>query len=394
MTTLTDVELRSRSGRAELVGHVEREGVPAFELYFSVPESHGAMLTESADPFLAALLVPSMLHGGAPLKIVPPVSTRLAQGIDRIQAILAKWYPGWRRPELRITMRAEPTVSRGTGVGTFFSGGIDSFFTAIKRRSELTHLVYMRGIETPLTDLHKVAAAEQRIVRIGGELGTPVLVGETNIRTHFPLEWGKYHGAGLAATALALQGGFNKIFVPSTFAYDEIIPWGSSPLLDEHYSSEHVEIVHDGAEATRAEKTVSLIAENPVALANLRVCVWNSGGDVNCGRCFKCVRTMAALAAAGVLENTPAFSTESKKNERAWWKGFRADGIPYNEANLAMLDRTGRAPRTRALLAGVLRSQKRRVAWRSLFENSTLRHALPLLRFGWIKEVRRQIKNR
>src|SRR5690606_394988 len=121
------------------------------------------------------------------------------------------------------------------------------------------------------------------------------------------LDWAtEYHGAGLAATALALGGGCGTVLVPGTHAWEQLKPWGGSPTTDEHYATERTRIVFDGGEADRGEK-VEAIAAHPVALAHLRVCTANRAGAGNCGRCMKCVRTMAMLAAAGRLGASGSF---------------------------------------------------------------------------------------
>ena len=68
---------------------------------------------------------------------------------------------------------------------------------------------------------------------------------------------------------------------------DGEILFGSHPLLDPLWSTETLAFVHDGCEANRMEK-VRRIAESPLLLEGLRVCVDDRGPDVyNCGSCWK-----------------------------------------------------------------------------------------------------------
>jgi hypothetical protein len=103
------------------------------------------------------------------------------------------------------------------------------------------------------------------------------------------------HGSCLASVALAL--GFEKCYIPSSYTYRELHPWGSHPLVDAHWSTEGTAVVHDCASVGRAEKT-AVVAQSQVALDNLVVC-WNLP-DRNCGRCNKCLRTRVALRLLGV----------------------------------------------------------------------------------------------
>ena len=101
-------------------------------------------------------------------------------------------------------------------------------------------------------------------------------------------------GSALASVALLL--GFPRVYVPAAYSYSQLIPLGSHPLTDPLWSNESVEIVHDGAEARRVDKVMT-IAGNAAALANLRVC-FDDMND-NCGRCAKCLRTMIPLGLLG-----------------------------------------------------------------------------------------------
>jgi hypothetical protein len=94
--------------------------------------------------------------------------------------------------------------------------------------------------------------------------------------------------------------------IASSYAYAQLHPWGSHPLLDPLWSTEAVEFTHDGCEAMRSEK-VKAIARSGLALSTLRVCWANEQGEYNCGRCEKCLRTMLALHVAGVLERCTTF---------------------------------------------------------------------------------------
>ena len=55
--------------------------------YFAFPQGLEAAVSESADAFVPALLVPS-LEKGEPLEIVPPISRSLATRIPRIVDVL------------------------------------------------------------------------------------------------------------------------------------------------------------------------------------------------------------------------------------------------------------------------------------------------------------------
>ncbi len=138
----------------------------------------------------------------------------------------------------------------------------------------------------------------------------PLIEVETNLKglliRHAPWEYA--HGALLAAVALLLSPQFARIYVAASDAYGMAVklPWGSHPLLDPLWSTELTTIIHDGCEAIRIEK-VARIAHSDIALRWLRTCWENPNGEYNCGRCGKCLRTMAALRLAGALDRCKTF---------------------------------------------------------------------------------------
>src|SRR5437763_453143 len=113
-------------------------------------------------------------------------------------------------------------------------------------------------------------------------------------------------GAGLAFLALSLAGGLRRAVIPATDTAMSLMPCGTSPLLDPLFSTEDVIVEHDRLHLTRHEKVAWLAEHHPELLPFLKVCFAENRPD-NCGRCAKCLLTMAALVAAGALERASGF---------------------------------------------------------------------------------------
>jgi len=133
---------------------------------------------------------------------------------------------------------------------------------------------------------------------------------ETNLREVLDtyVSWGKQgHGPALAAVAHLLSPLLSRVYIATSNTYLSLgLKWGSHPILDHLWSSESLEFIHDGCEATRVEK-VSLISEYDVALQSLRVCWKNPNSVYNCGRCEKCLRTMISLKINNALNRCTTF---------------------------------------------------------------------------------------
>ena len=135
-----------------------------------------------------------------------------------------------------------------------------------------------------------------------------MLVADTNIRKFLKNDtlWSREsHGAALTSLATVFSTVIDRVLIPATHTFAVNRPWGSHPLLDEHWSTHSLTVTHVGAEASRVQK-IQAIADDEIAQRNLRVC-YKQFTTTNCCRCAKCLRTMAALTALGRLEKFTTF---------------------------------------------------------------------------------------
>jgi hypothetical protein len=271
------------------------------------------------------------------------VSPLLASNLETIRDIYAAWIDGGHRIPLNFEKSPNIAVAAG-GVSLLFSGGVDSFYSLIKHRDEVENLVLVHGFDIPLADTATFALTEAQAREAARLFGKRLIVVRTNMhweetasyleKPRIPCNWGMYHGAALAAVALALAPNQGKIYIASTYSYADLHPWGSHPLLDPLWSTEELHLVHDGGE-TRMEKLRVLI-QHPEALARLRVC-WENLGDYNCGLCEKCIRTVLGLRALGV-DRCAAFpdtltpqivrQQELSHDTVRYWREFLCPSLP------------------------------------------------------------------
>ena len=253
---------------------------------------------------------------------------------------------------------------RAPRAAAFFSGGLDSFYTLLKYRGRetlpapLTHIIYMRGVERRLSQARGMEESEQRARDIAERSGVQCLAGISNIRTQFPLHWERYYfGSGLAAIALALANGFGYVCIPASYSLAYPQKCGSTPLTDERFSIERTQIVHDGADLTRAEKVARIVEwDRDLVLSYLRVCIENRGAAYNCGRCYKCVRTGIALKIVGAWQDAHTFPD---KRTDHWEQIVAQDHPELTEENLALAERLGSDAELAAMLRRVVRKHRR-----------------------------------
>jgi hypothetical protein len=264
--------------------------------------AEGVPLRQDATPFVPPALLAAMRHR-ARLVVDGDVSPLLLSNLRAIQAMFCVMRPRWRVIDVRATP-GNPQAS-APGTATFISMGLDSLSLAIRKRDEFSHLLMLRnfGSEPPF--------AAARVERGGRELaerdGKGFILLDSNLRelSHRVADWKRFHGAGLAGAAHALSPVIGSAVVASSMWFMEMVSYPSNPLLDPLWSLEETRIVHDGIELTRTEKAIS-IAGDELAMRYIHPCFLVTGDGYNCGRCGKCLRTMACLRVAGVV-GAPAF---------------------------------------------------------------------------------------
>jgi len=228
------------------------------------------------------------------------------------------WYPElMERIELEVIARSpSPRTTKPHRNRTIccFTGGVDSFYTLINNASIVDNLLFVWGYDIPLTDPERYNEVAGHLRSVSKDFGISLVEVSTNLKEFFePLELNKYwggisHGCALAAVGLLLESIYNQFVIPGTFTYANPSPHGSHPLLDPLWSTESLHFIHDGAGATRTEKTET-IARSPIVQHNLRVC-WQNKSVYNCGKCLKCIRTMIHLETIGELDKYTTFPHE------------------------------------------------------------------------------------
>jgi hypothetical protein len=317
-----------RNGRAAVLATVswEESDRPTQEMFFETDEKFAESISCNPNAFLVACILPAMHHGERRVLVDGGICPELKENLVDVMGWLRHWFePNYNSPIIEaetISTQNNPTSPNKTGF--FLSGGIDSLavLKANRLNYPLSHpgsfksglLIYGQNIESDnrLSTFEKsfadlsVLAKEAQIELI------PVYSNIRNLepsREFFHIS----HGSLLAAIAHAFVNCFNTISVAATgdiptlsLVKKSIIkPHGSHPLIDPYYGSRDMRIRYDGLSLSRLDKTI-LIADWDVALQNIRVCGPNWPGE-NCGCCEKCVRTMLALQALGVLDKTKAF---------------------------------------------------------------------------------------
>ncbi|HEY1328681.1 MAG TPA: hypothetical protein VGI14_17215 [Casimicrobiaceae bacterium] len=373
-----------------LTGSMERANGDPFDAHVDYHGLDASHVASGADAMAAAMLIPSM-RDGEDLEICPPISPLLAYSLPRARDIFHTWYPAFSRIEIRCSPQDMLPIERPARAATFFSGGVDSFYTLLKHTHgagtlpvPLTHVIYLRGVEQRLEHTKGAEEAQAWVQSIAQSAGVGCITGVTNLRTTLQgpvgrVHWERhYHGSALAGIGLGLSGLLSYVCIPSAFSYNHMVAHGSTPLLDEMFSSDQVRVVHDGAEMTRARKVARILEwDRELVLSHLRVCIMNEGGAYNCGRCYKCVRTAIPLRVLGALDDARTFTDKSD----AHWEGvLNGDHLVLIEENLDFAREAGADRNLISVLERVVRRRRRAQGAKEYVRNSSLARLLPAAR--------------
>jgi hypothetical protein len=250
----------------------------------------------------------------------------------------------------------------------------------LKHRDDITDLIYIHGFSLFVENGAIRRRISKTIRYIGSSFGKNIIEVKTNLYrflySYFRRDWGTLtHGVVLFSIGHALASFFKRIYIPSCHTYDDIAPWGSHPLLDPLWSTEALEFIHDGCEATRIDKA-ALLSKFDIALQSLQVCFYpHAEGAYNCGLCEKCLRTMINLQVVGALDRCAAFDACLDSKRVAKLVILDADTLPYVEENLKGLENSQGNRRLRKALRRILN----RPRWQSLTIN-------------WLRHKGRQLK--
>ena len=286
-------------------------------LWFTLPEAHAGMVTELADPAVIGLLIPAM-HSGEPLSVDGSVTDELAHNLTHgYQHILQAVTSGLHRIPLEIA-NPVPATDPAPGVGTGFSGGVDSFtvlaehfYQPVADDLRLTHLALfnvgaMTGGEPGRRHFHRVHSL---LAPAADRIGLPFIPIDSNLDEFYRFAgFVQTHGPRNLGVASLLQGGLGRFYFASTHPFPEVFVGPShstaysDPISMPLLETRQFRPLFHGSQYTRAEKTL-IVAEVEESHQSLHVCTTLTADGRNCSRCNKCLRTELTLDVTGHLKS-------------------------------------------------------------------------------------------
>lgn len=315
-----------RSGRVRFAADVTWEDAdrPPLEVHYEVLAEHAPALAARVSESFMLAAVPIAQHAGeARVFIDDALCPLLAERLGGAQMLQSQWHgiPGPCRIE---ATRFSPLMPAPGGAGVFLSGGVDSLFTLIHNHDRFpaghprryTHGLLINGFDLDVPNLAGGKTIFDRFLAqigpVAADMGITLLPIWTNARAIDP-SLGLYEyfhfGALLSSAAHVFGGAIARFGISSDNTWAYLGHRGSHPLLMANFTSSALDCDYEGAGIPRLDKVRRLVQSDEV-MRILRVC-YTVGqipeGQLNCGRCRKCVITLMEILAAGGLERALSF---------------------------------------------------------------------------------------
>lgn len=309
MLSIGNVYLQHTEGQARLCADISLNG-RGTTIWFGVEEKQADYLCpQRSDAFVMALLSTAM-RGGYPITCETPMSQRLHYQLENylIPSLCAAgdlYHP----VSIQAPLTSEP-IENKRGVGTGFSGGVDSLYTIMTHGKDstypLTHLALFNvGVFEGPGFREGFRKSCRNAQKFADEMGLELVGLDSNISQVLPERYIDVVTFRLVAGAMALQSLFSTYLISSSLDFSDFFidlhNCGRFDLLMLHCSqSESLKLYSAGGQTHRVDK-LSALADWEPAQRWLHPCIYGHVGQPNCGHCKKCIADMLTLYAYGKL---------------------------------------------------------------------------------------------
>lgn len=275
-----------------------------------------------AIPIVAAI-APIAWAVGADVT-VPELDAAYSSSLARVRAVYKDFHPDF---SFSGDIRSQKEVLNkfgGSRTALLFSNGVDSLTSYLKHKQKKPDLFSIWGvIDIPPTEGKFWSSVWSDVTNLANQDGIRAFQIKTDVYRNINYELlGKKFGImwwGSATAGLFLLGmcapltavrKTGTIIIASSYTSDFKEPSAFHPSIDNNISWADVSVLHDSYELSRQQKLKYLCqSENLPYLSHLRVC-GDTAQKTNCGKCEKCLRTIAGLALEGVDPNKCNFDID------------------------------------------------------------------------------------
>ncbi|MFV1957894.1 MAG: hypothetical protein ACC662_00635 [Planctomycetota bacterium] len=365
---------------------------PPVRVFFEADGVLAPVLEAHPEAFAMSALPAAVWQGERRLRIDGALDRTLAAGLEQAMTLFQSWFEHCRPLKLEPTQGlATRTPATEPYAVALCSGGVDALvmlqedlatYPRTHPRAIRTIVLFFGASSFDFVDGKPSPAHERahertlrRLATLADRLGFSLAQVRTNAASLHTdalpyIDMG--HSAVLLAPLVASGRRVTDAHLASSGAGARHPPHGSHPLLDELYSTSAVRVHLDQPLVSRHEKLGRLAGWAPAqdVVSPCHDPLDLPQGQVNCGVCEKCVRTMTGLLAWGALSRFSAFPADDVTPEMILSVEMKSR-IDFLEATdlLEHLEAVGRRDLAEAVRENVRRQtesrwRKRRRKWR------------------------------
>ena len=347
---ISNLRLENRYSDVALVADVESKKFGKTTIWVSASKEYESWLCiDRYDGFLLALLYPAMAYGEN-IEVDGIVSKRLLRNIMRhVQEILVAYNHRLNKVKIEVKGTSSEVIKTAKHIGTGFTGGVDSFSTIYENyvlendaEYKIDTLVFLNVgshghfwqdeayQKTMFQNRYEFLKSYPNVINL------PFIQVNSNIHSYYS-EWNfsRFHILATLSAILTVQQKIKKYYFASAVggydvwidkakeyrdtsanSYNTDIAVFTEAYLLPLLSTETIELVSDGLQYTRVEKTIG-ITDYPLSKQFLNVCLESEPQKKNCGQCYKCLRVLMTLQVVDKLdEYAEVFDIEKYSEKR------------------------------------------------------------------------------
>ena len=290
-------------------------------IWFELDKQFQSMIdTESVDAFFI-LYTWLAMERSLDLRVEGKVSRQLANAVTQdIKKMFLALCPRLHEIDINVLNPEASWPHSAEASATGFSGGVDSWYTALQAAENAYYLFANTGqhgkdnIEEVFAQRFAVAESALRT------MDKPLIAVDSNIDSIFRERFQQRDVIGNIACALLLQQGITRYDYSSSYAPEDLGVFEHydmsimDPYLLPLLNTERIRFFSIGDDAGRIEK-LEFISSKELFSNEIYVCIEKAVPIKNCGYCFKCRRTQLALESIdrmALLKNNFDFSFYQK----------------------------------------------------------------------------------
>ncbi len=254
--------------------------------------------------FVAWYFMPIAMKLNRRLVIMGPGSLDTVKNAEFMSAIWETWLPGhFHKIDVRFDSENDlirPASASDNGDLAFYSGGIDSTFSLLRRKAagKQQDVLTVHGMDYKVKDHEKFDAMIEKTDAFAKTVAKKRITLKSDAYQIYDSVYCNPKGSHVThifslAGAAFLHGNYSRYLISSDYRLDQqflVFPWGSNSATNRYFSDGRRHLLTLDDEFSRSDKLERIIAL-PEALSSVTFCVNYKARPENCGQCSKCVRT-------------------------------------------------------------------------------------------------------